>query len=90
MKNWGGKFVQSKYDFPVVVGLGDKQPFFGLSRWGGSRRWPGRGLAFAPVNEDDYKLRGNSRSLLYKGGKESHRFTILGDVGFEYDVILKK
>jgi hypothetical protein len=35
-------------------------------------------------------MRGDKRRLEYKGRRQSHRFTILGDTSFEYDCILEK
>ncbi|MCL2441074.1 MAG: hypothetical protein FWD14_04990 [Treponema sp.] len=78
-------FVQSSNDFPLVVSLGEKEPSCGLSRWGGKER-----LMFIPPCDEGLLLRGNNRQLVYKGRKQSHRYTILGDGAFEYDCILNK
>jgi hypothetical protein len=77
------RFIQSIYDFPQMVTLGDKTPSFGLQRFR-------QGLRFAPVDDEGFCLRGDNRHFLYKGRRRSHRFTILGDGSFEYDCILKK
>jgi len=76
-------FVQSANDFPLAVRVGSKKPKWGLSRWAGDA-----GLTFAPVDDERYAVRGDKKSLVYKGRKRSHRFTILSDGAFEYDCIL--
>ena len=78
------KFLQSMSDFPLTVSFGEKTPAWGLNRW------EGRGLRFIPLDDESFSLRGNRQRLFYKGQRRSHRFTILGDGGFEYDCILKK
>jgi hypothetical protein len=70
-------FRQSVSDFPLDVSLGGKVPAWGLSRWGGDVGTPCAGLLFRPDEDEGYTLSGGSKSLLYKGGKRSHRFTIL-------------
>jgi hypothetical protein len=77
------KFRQSINDFPLTVTLGGKIPSWGLSRWGGNS-----GLGFIPPDDERFTLRGDKRRLLYKGRRRSHRFTILGDGAFEYDIVL--
>jgi hypothetical protein len=67
----------------MMVGLGGDVPSWELSRYG-------LPLRFSALDDEGYSLRGNSRSLLYKGRERSHRFTVLNDGAFEYDVILKK
>jgi hypothetical protein len=84
------RFRQSVSDFPLDVSLGGKVPAWGLSRWGGDGFAPSAGLVFRPDDDEGYVLSGGSKSLLYKGARRSHRFTILNDCAFEYDVILKK
>ena len=79
------KFRQSISDFPMTVFLGVKNPYWGLSRWGGKEQ-----LRFTPLNDEGFTLRGNRQRLVYKGRRRSHRFTILGDGAFEYDCILLK
>jgi hypothetical protein len=79
-----GRFLQAAGDFPVMVTLGDRVPVWELQRWGRDR------LRVCPVERDRYVLRGDSRRILYKGERESHRFTILDTSRFEYDIILKK
>jgi hypothetical protein len=79
------RFLQSANDFPLAVDLGGKVPSWGLSRWRGNR-----GLRFVPDSDEGFALRGDGRQLLYKGRKQSHRFTILGDGAFEYDCILNR
>jgi hypothetical protein len=84
-----GRFLQSAGDFPCTVSLGEKVPAWGLSRWGN------QGLRFVPPDDEGFTLRGGGRrgtggSLLYKGRRRSHRFTVLGDTAFEYDCILEK
>jgi hypothetical protein len=64
-----------------MVTLGKNTPSFGLSRFK-------QGLRFVPPDDEGFILRGDRRRLLYKGRRCSHRFTILGDCSFEYDVIL--
>jgi hypothetical protein len=88
------RFLQSGNDFPLTVSLDDKAPSWGLSRWGVP------GLRFLPSDDEGFTLRGDKRrgtrgsltgdSLLYRGRKKSHRFTILGDSAFEYDCILNR
>ena len=78
------QFRQSSNDFPLTVRLGEKTPSWGLSRWGG------KGLRFAPFDDEGFILRGSKQRLVYKGRRRSHRFTILGDNVFEYDCILEK
>jgi hypothetical protein len=53
-------------------------------------RWGREALRFCPVQRDRYAVRGNTHQILYRGERESHRFTILDADHFEYDVILKK
>jgi hypothetical protein len=65
------------------VSLGGRVPSWGLSR-------SGAGLRFGAFDDEGFAVRGNSRRLLYKGRKRSHRFTILDGNSFEYDVILKR
>jgi hypothetical protein len=77
------KFKQSINDFPVWVSLGGKVPSWGLWR-------SGAGLRFGALDDEGFAVRGDARRLLYKGRERSHRFTILNDNSFEYDVILKK
>ena len=77
------QFLQSRFDFPQMVTLGDKMPSFGLNRFR-------QKLRFIPVDDEGFTLRGNKQSLVYKGRQRSHRFTILGDGSFEYDTILKR
>jgi len=79
------RFRQSVNDFLLTVALGEKSPAWGLSRWGGSAA-----LRFVPSDDEGFSLRGDSRRLLYKGRRRSHRITILGDGAFEYDCILEK
>jgi hypothetical protein len=72
-----------------VVSLGDGEPAWEVARWGTDA------LRFSPVQgwglrPSLYALRGDGRRLLYKGERESHRFTVLDGGHFEYDVILKK
>jgi hypothetical protein len=47
-------------------------------------------LRFLPDDGEGFTLRGDSRRLEYRGGKRSHRFTVLGDDSFEYDCILNR
>jgi hypothetical protein len=86
----GIKFIQSRGDFPLTVELGGRSPVWGLSRWAECNAPSAGRLAFRPLDDEALAMRGNSRSLLYKGRRRSHRFTILNDGAFEYDVILKK
>jgi hypothetical protein len=80
----GARFVQSVADFPLLVSLGRKTPSWGLNRWAGCC------LRFIPPDDEGFSLRGDKQRLVYKGRRCSHRFTILGNNVFEYDVILKK
>jgi hypothetical protein len=80
----GVQFLQSPADFPLTVSMGEKQPSWGLSRWAGA------GLRFVPPDDEGFTLRGDTRRLVYKGRRRSHRFTILGDAAFEYDCILNR
>jgi hypothetical protein len=82
-KEYGMGFIQSSNDFPLMVSLGGKAPDWELSRLGCP-------LRFGAFDDESFAVRGNSKRLLYKGYKRSHRFTILNDNHFEYDVILKK
>ena len=68
----------------MTVSLGEKMPTWGL------RRWRGKGLRFMPLDDEGFTLCGDKQTLEYKGRRRSHRFTILGDNAFEYDVILNK
>jgi len=77
------RFRQSLMDFPVTISLGDKMPSWGLKRWDGVN-----GLCFTPMEDEGYSLRGDRRQVLYKGKRRSHRFTILSNSAFEYDVVL--
>jgi hypothetical protein len=77
------KFRQSITDFPLTVSLGEKCPSWALKRWGGNN-----GLRFIPSDDEGFSLRGNRQQLFYKGRRRSHRFTILNDGAFEYDIIL--
>ena len=77
------KFRQSITDFPLNVSLGEKCPSWALKRWRGNN-----GLRFIPSDDEGFSLRGDKRQLFYRGRRRSHRFTILGDGAFEYDVIL--
>jgi hypothetical protein len=77
-------FRQSRNDFPLIVSLGEKVPAWGLSRWNGG------GLRFIPPDDEGFTLRGDRQRLIYKGRRQSHRFTILGDTAFEYDCILNR
>jgi hypothetical protein len=67
-----------------MVRLGKDTPSWELNRWGRDV------LRFSSLSGGGYALRGDSRHLLYRGEKESHRFTILDNERFEYDIILKK
>ena len=78
------QFRQSCNDFPLTVKLGEKVPAWGLFRWGGS------GLHFRLPDDEGFTLRGDKQRLVYKGRRRSHRFTILGDMAFEYDCILER
>jgi len=78
-------FKQSLSDFPLDVELGRNIPDWRLSRWKGDN-----GLRFIPLDDGFFSIRGNKKTLLYKGRRRSHRFTILGDGAFEYDCILEK
>jgi hypothetical protein len=86
-RDWGNtvQFKQSLNDFPLTVKLGEKIPYWGLSRWCGNG-----GLRFHPHDDEGFTLRGDKRRLVYKGRRRSHRFTILGDSSFEYDCILNR
>jgi hypothetical protein len=77
------RFLQSTNDFPLMVKLGEKSPFFGLYRFR-------QGLRFIPSDDEGFTMRGDKQRLQYKGRRRSHRFTILGDTAFEYDCILEK
>jgi hypothetical protein len=88
-------FVHSENDFPCGVTLGGEAPSWGLSRWEGARFKdkliaPPAKLRFVPDGEDDFSVTNNANTLLYKGQKQSHRWTILGNNTFEYDIILKR
>ena len=78
-----GRFLQSKNEFPMMVTLGDKIPSWALKRWRGNG-----GLRFLPSDDEGFILRGDKRRLEYRGRRRSHRFSILGDGAFEYDVVL--
>jgi hypothetical protein len=80
----GAVFRQSIQDFPLTVNLGEKEPSWGLARWGG------KGLRFIPPAEEGFTLRADKQRLEYKGRRRSHRFSILGDTAFEYDCILER
>jgi hypothetical protein len=80
----GVRFVQSLSDFPLLVSLGKKAPSWGLNRWASC--W----LRFVPPDDEGFSLRGDNKRLVYKGRRRSHRFTILGNNAFEYDVILER
>jgi hypothetical protein len=77
----GAVFRQSLYDFPCPVTLGKYTPSFGLHRFK-------QGLRFVPPDDEGFTLRGDKQRLVYKGRRRSHRFTILGDMAFEYDCVL--
>jgi hypothetical protein len=77
-------FIQSVSDFPLTVFLGRKSPSWGLNRWASC------GLRFVPPDDESFSLRGDNKRLVYKGRRRSHRFTILGNNAFEYDVILER
>ncbi|AEF80403.1 hypothetical protein [Leadbettera azotonutricia] len=82
-------FRQSLGDFPLTVDLGREVPDWGLTRWGKAGSVPP--LRFRPLDDGEgFSLRGDRRQLLYRGGKRSHRFTILGGDRFEYDCILNR
>jgi hypothetical protein len=81
-------FRQSLTDFPLTVDLGREVPDWGLTRWGKAGVVPS--LRFRPPADEAFSLRGDRRQLLYKGRKQSHRFTILGHDKFEYDCILNQ
>jgi hypothetical protein len=95
MRSDVARFVQSVNDFPCEVSLGRRLPSWEIKRWG-DRRYKNKLLApearlrFSPDGEDDFRVRGGSDSVLYKGKNVSHRWTVLGKDVFEYDVILKK
>jgi hypothetical protein len=67
-----------------MVRLGRDTPSWELNRWGRDT------LRFSPLEGDRFNLRGNKRYLEYKGKRESHRFTILDNEKFEYDIILNR
>jgi hypothetical protein len=79
------RFRQSIADFPLTVAIGKKTPVFGLERWRGDSP-----LRFIPAVDEGFTLRGDKKRLLYKGLRQSHRFTILEDGAFEYDCILHR
>ncbi|MDR2900741.1 MAG: hypothetical protein LBV20_04400 [Treponema sp.] len=76
------RFKQSLHDFPLEVLLDKKVPSWDLSRW------RNQSLRFVPTCDEGFSLHGNKQQLLYRGRKQSHRFTILSDGAFEYDCIL--
>jgi hypothetical protein len=76
-------FLQSSHDFPCPVTLGKHTPSFGLYRFN-------KALRFVPLDEEGFTMRGDKQRLVYKGRWRSHRFTILGDMAFEYDCILER
>jgi hypothetical protein len=76
-------FCQSLRDFPCPVTLGKFTPSFALNRYK-------QGLRFVPPDDEGFTLRGDKQRLVYKGRRRSHRFTILGDMAFEYDCILER
>jgi hypothetical protein len=78
-------FKQSTTDFPLSVSLNSKIPEWGLNRWKTNK-----GLRFIPPDDEGFTLRGDKQRLVYKGRRRSHRFTILGDMAFEYDCILER
>jgi hypothetical protein len=78
------RFYQSTADFPLLVSLGRKSPSWGLDRWASC------GLRFVPPDDEGFSLRGDNKRLVYRGRRRSHRFTILGNNAFEYDVILER
>jgi cell fate (sporulation/competence/biofilm development) regulator YlbF (YheA/YmcA/DUF963 family) len=78
-------FKQSTTDFPLSVSLNSKIPEWGLNRWKTNK-----GLRFVPPDDEGFTLRGDKQRLVYKGRRRSHRFTILGDMAFEYDCILER
>jgi hypothetical protein len=65
-------------------GLAIGAPSWELTRWGVP------GLRFVPPDDEGFVLRGHTQRLVYKGRRRSHRFTILGDTAFEYDIILNR
>jgi hypothetical protein len=67
-----------------MVELGRDVPSWELKRWGRDT------LRFNPLSGDKYTLRGNGGTLVYRGERQNHRFTILDGERFEYDVILKR
>jgi len=79
------RFRQSIHDFPLTVALGENCPSWALTRWRGNG-----GLRFLPSDDEGFTLRGDKRRFEYSGRRRSHRFTILEDGAFEYDVILLK
>ena len=79
------RFRQSQKDFPMIVALGEKSPTWGMRRWRGDN-----GLTFIPPDDEGYSLRGDARRLEYRGRRRSHRFSILSDSAFEYDIVLSK
>jgi len=79
------RFLQSQNDFPLTVSLGEQSPAWGLSRWDGDG-----GLRFVPTDDEGFSLREDRQRLLYNGLRRSHRFTILGNSSFEYDIILNR
>ena len=56
------RFLQSPSDFPMTVSLGEKNPTWGVSRWGS------RGLRFVPPDDEGFSVRGGKQRLEYKGG----------------------
>jgi hypothetical protein len=78
------QFLQSLHDFPLMVRLGRNVPSWELNRWGLDS------LRFSPPIENKFSLRGDRRQLQYSGKRESHRFTILDNERFEYDIILNR
>jgi hypothetical protein len=54
------------------------------------KRWGRDILGFSPLVEGGYSTRGDRWRLHYAGDRVSHRFTILDNEHFEYDVILNK
>ncbi|MFP3041636.1 hypothetical protein LQZ19_07400 [Treponema primitia] len=65
-----------------MVSLGREAPSWELNRWGRDV------LRFSPLIGGAYSLRGDRNTLHYSGKKQSHRFTILDNEHFEYDIIL--
>jgi hypothetical protein len=95
MKKYFTRFLRSQNDFPCAVSLGGRLPAWEIKRFGdktfrGKTIAPPARLRFAPDGEDDFSVRGDSKTVLYKGGNVSHRWTLLGKDNFEYDFILKK